>query len=80
MKFYVTIEPYWKLNNVFSNLNMFYLIDVDTLIRDSSLNPDKQSHRYLINTEIERLIVAAMLVFDPASAIFPISWLGGDAG
>lgn len=59
MKFYITIEPYWKLNNVFSNLNMFYLIDVDTLIRDSSLNPDKQSHRYLINTEIERLIVAA---------------------
>jgi hypothetical protein len=41
---------------VFTNLNTFYIIDVDTLISESGLNVEKQTHRFIINTEIERLI------------------------
>lgn len=56
MKFYITGESYRKLRNVFTNLNTFYIIDVDSLIRESGLNPEKAAHRFIINTEIERLI------------------------
>lgn len=56
MKFYATIEPCRKLKNLFSNLSSFYIIDVDYILEASGLNPDKSTHRYLINTELERLI------------------------
>ena len=56
MKFYITGETYRKLKNVFTNLNTFYIIDVDTLVKDSGLNPLKLSHSFIINSEIERLI------------------------
>lgn len=56
MKFYITGESYRKLRNVFTNLNTFYIIDVDALISESGLNVEKQTHRFIINTEIERLI------------------------
>jgi hypothetical protein len=57
MKFYITIEPYRKLRNVFTNLNTFCIIDVDTLISNSGLDINKDSHKYIINSEICRLIV-----------------------
>lgn len=57
MKFYVTVEPYRKLRNVFTNLNTFYIIDIDSLIAESGLNVNIPSHRFIINSEIERLIV-----------------------
>lgn len=56
MKFYVTIESFRKLNNVFSNLNTFYILDINSLVKESGLDPDKPSHRYIINAELERLI------------------------
>ena len=56
MKFYITIEPYRKLKNVFTNLNTFYIIDIDTLIKESGLDINKPTHRFIVNTEIERLI------------------------
>lgn len=56
MKFYVTVESYRKLRNAFTNLNTFYIIDTDSLIAESGLDVTKQSHRYIINSEIERLI------------------------
>lgn len=56
MKFYITAESSRKLRNVFTNLNTFYLIDVDELIRESGLDANNDSHRFIINTEIERLI------------------------
>ena len=56
MKFYATIEPCRKLKNLFSNLSSFYIIDVDYLLEASGLNPEKMTHRYIINTELERLI------------------------
>ena len=58
MKFYITIEPYRKLKNVFTNLNTFYIIDIDTLISESGLDVTKPTHRFIVNTEIERLIAA----------------------
>ena len=58
MKFYITGESYRKLRNVFTNLNTFYIIDVDSLIGESGLNPEKATHRFIINTEIERLIAS----------------------
>lgn len=57
MKFYVTVESYRKLRNVFTNLNAFYIIDIDSLIIESGLNPENPAHEYIINNEIERLIV-----------------------
>ena len=58
MKFYITGESYRKLRNVFTNLNTFYIIDGDSLIGGSGLNPEKAAHRVIINTEIERLIAS----------------------
>jgi hypothetical protein len=58
MKFYSTIEPCRKLKNLFSNLSSFYIIDVDTILKESGLDPEKSTHKYLINVELERLIVA----------------------
>ena len=57
MKFYATIEPCRKLKNVFSNLSSFYIIDVDQILEDFNLDINNKAHAYLINTEIERLIV-----------------------
>lgn len=56
MKFYITAESYRKLRNVFTNLNTFYIIDVDTLISESGLDVNKESHKFIISAEIERLI------------------------
>lgn len=58
MKFYITVESYRKLKNVFTNLNTFYIIDIDSLICESKLDASKPTHRFIINTEIERLIAA----------------------
>lgn len=57
MKFYATIEPCRKLKNVFSNLSSFYIIDVDQILEESKLDITNKAHVYLINTELERLIV-----------------------
>lgn len=54
---YITIEPCRKLKNLFSNLSSFYIIDVDTILLESGLNVKKKSHQFLINTELERLLI-----------------------
>jgi len=56
MKFYITVESYRKLKNVFTNLNTFYIIDIDSLLAESCLDANKSTHRFIINSEIERLI------------------------
>lgn len=56
MKFYATVEPCRKLKNIFTNLSSFYIIDVDGILKESGLDPDKPTHRFLINSELERLI------------------------
>jgi hypothetical protein len=56
MNLYVTTESDRKLRNVFSNLSGFYIINVDAILSESSLDPTKRSHCFLINSEISRLI------------------------
>ncbi len=58
MNCYITIEPCRRLKNLFSNLSSFYIIDVDTILLESGLDVNKKSHQFLINTELERLLVA----------------------
>ena len=58
MKIYATVEPIRKLKNLFSNLSSFYIIDVDSILAESGLDPDKMTHKFLINVELERLIVS----------------------
>ena len=58
MKFYATIEPIRRIKNLFSNLSSFYIIDVDTILKESGLDPNKTTHKYLINSELERLILS----------------------
>ncbi len=56
MNLYVSTESDRKLRNVFSNLSGFYLINVDSLVEMSRLDLTKNAHRFLMNSEIERLI------------------------
>jgi hypothetical protein len=56
MNLYVSTESDRKLRNVFSNLSGFYIINVDMLVEASRLDLSKNSHRFLMNSEIERLI------------------------
>lgn len=58
MKLYATVEPIRKLKNLFSNLSSFYIIDVDSILAESGLDPEKMTHKFLINVELERLIVS----------------------
>lgn len=57
MNCYITTEPCRKLKNLFSNLSSFYIIDVDTILFESGLDVTKKSHQYLINSELERLLM-----------------------
>lgn len=56
MNLYVSTESDRKLKNVFSNLNGFYIINVDNLMSLSKLDFTKKAHCFLMNSEIERLI------------------------
>ncbi len=60
MTAYVTIEPCRRLKNIFSNLSSFYIIDVDTIIKTSGIDMSKKSNRFLVNSELERLIQAGI--------------------
>lgn len=57
MNCYITVESCRRLKNLFSNLSSYYIIDVDTLLRESGMDVNKKSHRFLINTELERLLL-----------------------
>lgn len=59
MKFYVTTESYDRVRRSFTNLNSFYIIDVDSILKSVSLDPCNKAHRYIINSEIGRLITIA---------------------
>lgn len=56
MNCYITIEPCVKLKNLFSNLSAYYIVDVDTILRDSGLDVNKKAHQFLINSELKRLL------------------------
>lgn len=58
MNLYITNESYNRLKNSFSNLNTFAIIDVDLIIKSINLDLSKKHNVYLVNSEIEKLIVA----------------------
>lgn len=58
MNIYFTIEPCRRLKNIFSNLSSFYIIDIDSILEESGLDVEKKSHQFLINSEIDRLLVS----------------------
>lgn len=60
MTAYVTIEPCRRLKNIFSNLSSFYIIDVDTIIASSGIDITKKCNKFLVNSELERLIQAGI--------------------
>ena len=68
MKFYITGETYRKLKNVFTNLNTFYIIDVDTLIKDSGLNLDVY---YSYITRKYKAVIAKILVKNKSFIVNP---------
>lgn len=53
---YITIEPCVKLKNLFSNLSAFYIVDVDSILKESGLDINKKAHQFLINSELKRLL------------------------
>lgn len=59
MKFYVTSEPITRLRNMIANLGAFYIINVDQMLKDITLDTDIKSNRFIINNEIRRLILIA---------------------
>lgn len=56
MKFYLTVEPTNKIKNVFVNLNAFYILDIDALIKELNLDLQKPSNVYYVNNHIHDLI------------------------
>lgn len=58
MKFYLTVEPAEKIKKIFVNLSVFYILDVDSIIRDFKLDLSKPSSIYYINDYIKKQIAA----------------------
>lgn len=57
MNFYITKESDRSLKNIFSNLSAYYIINVDMILSELDLDLTKPSYTYLVNNEIERLII-----------------------
>lgn len=59
MKFYLTSETYFRLQNNLVNINKFNIIDVDFIIKSLNLDMSKDYNKFLINSEIVKLIHTA---------------------
>ena len=59
MKVFLTVESCRKIRSFVSNICSYCVIDIDEILKDSGLDITRPVHRYLINTEIARLITAA---------------------
>lgn len=57
MKFYLTSETYFRLQNNLSNINSFGIIDVDFIIKSLNLDMSKDYNKFLVNSEISKLIL-----------------------
>ena len=61
MKFYVTAEPLKKLRDSLTNLNTFCIIDVNYILSHAKcLEPNNPANQFLINTELEGLILSGL--------------------
>ena len=55
---YITSEPEYKLKQIFSTLKNFFVLDVNAFVQDLNIDLTKQSGIYLVNSEIENLILS----------------------
>lgn len=60
MKIYLTSEPYRRLQNAFTNLKAFKVIDVDYIIETCGLDPENSVHLYIINEEIQHAMLEGL--------------------
>lgn len=56
MKFYLTIESQEKIRNTFINLNKFYILDVQEVLKELNLDLSKKGNIFLVNKHLERII------------------------
>ena len=56
MKFYLTIESQERIRNTFINLNKFYILDVQEVLKELNLDLSKKSNIFLVNQHLERII------------------------
>lgn len=57
MKFYLTVESKYRIQNSFLNLNAFHIIDVQEIISSFNLDLSKQTNIFIINSYIEKSIL-----------------------
>lgn len=62
MKFYLTSETQFRLHNNLTNINTFFVVDVDNIIKSLDLDITKQHNIFLVNSEISKLIISAAKV------------------
>lgn len=58
MKFYLTVESKYRIQNSFLNLNAFHVIDVQEIITSFNLDLSKQTNIFIINSHIEKSILS----------------------
>lgn len=54
----MTTEPEQKLKQIFSNLKNFFVLDIDAFVKSMNVDLTKQTSIYLVNSEIEKLILS----------------------
>ena len=54
----MTTEPEQKLKQIFSNLKNFFVLDIDAFVKSMNVDLTKQTSVYLVNSEIEKLILS----------------------
>ena len=59
MKFYVTSESVQKLRRMINNLSSFYIMDIDRMLNEMLLDSNAKPHRFVINSEISRMLASA---------------------
>lgn len=58
MKFYLTVESKYRIQNSFLNLNAFHIIDVQEIISSFNLDLSKQTNVFIVNSYIEKSILS----------------------
>lgn len=58
MKLYITSESYYRIQNGFSNINAFAIIDVSLIINKLNLDMQKNCNIFLVNDEIKNLLIS----------------------
>lgn len=54
----MTTESEQKLKQIFSNLKNFFVLDIDAFVKSMNVDLTKQTSVYLVNSEIEKLILS----------------------